>query len=86
MMPFAVWHEGLKEGTGRWVLAVDVAESVLLLADDQGAIYRKPIEECTLVRIHTPDNPIPVVSVQMTQQNGLVMPEPNRMMRRNGNN
>ena len=84
MIPFAVWHEGLKEGTGRWVLNVEAER--FLLADDEGKFYWSYIDACKLVRIQTPEQPILVVPVQPAQQNGLVTAEPNRMMRRNGNN
>ncbi len=83
---FAVWHEGLPEGSGRWVLGRrDEAEaSWFLLANEDKSFYWKPINECTLVMAHTPEQPTMVVAMQPPQQNGLVMPEPNRQMRRNG--
>lgn len=85
MITFAVWHEGIDEGQGRWVLDAD-HESVLL-ANDDGSLYWQPLAECKLVRAQTPDHPVAVIPVApQPAQNGLVMPEPNRMMRRNGNN
>ena len=81
MVDFAVHHEGIPEGSGRWVLAVDGDR--LLLCDDDRRLYWRDVSECTVFGVHTPEQPTLVVPVQMPQQNGLVMPEPNRAMRRN---
>lgn len=85
---FAVWHEGMAEGTGRWVLAVDAHDDMLLLCDGaDNSLYWKDRADCTLVNAHTPDAPTLVLPVEVStqsQQAGLVLPAPNRQMRRNG--
>mgnify|MGYP001583429325 CR=1 FL=1 len=45
-MEFAVWHEGIADGQGRWVLAVDAAGERFLLSDDERGFYWAPIAEC----------------------------------------
>ena len=86
MSDFAVHHEGLPEGTGRWVLHVDAANERLLLSGDAKALYWKDMVDCTLFAVHTPSQPTMVMAVQPQQQAGLVTAQPNRMMRRNGQN
>ncbi len=81
---FAVHHEGIPEGSGRWVLHVDAAGDRFLLCDENKQVYWVPIASCTFMMAHTPEQPTIVLAVQPNQQNGLVMPEPNRNMRRNG--
>ena len=85
-MDFAVTHEGLAEGNGRWVIAVDAANERVLLAAEDKTFYWKPLVQCTLFATHTPQQPTLVMAVQAPTQNGLVMAEPNRAMRRNGRN
>ena len=80
MIDFAVWHEGLEEGTGRWVLAID-GERVLL-ANDEGEFYWLELSVCKMVRIVGPDQARPVVPVGQPQQTPIVLP--NRALRRNG--
>ena len=77
MIPFAVWHEGITEGSGRWVLAVDAKSNDLLLANDDGEFYWKPIQDCKLIRVQTPDNPIAVWPMQPQQQPNIVFPSSN---------
>ena len=85
MADFAVRHEGMAEGASTWVLHVD--RDRLLLSNAVGELYWKDIADCKLALAHTPSQPTAVVVVQPQQQAGLVMPEPNRMMRRqNGRN
>ncbi len=94
MVEFAVWHEGMAEGTGRWVLAVDPSEdngtdgAVLLCDEADNSFYWQPLDACKLVRAKTPDMPTPVVAIEMqpqqSQQAGLVLPKINRQMRRDG--
>lgn len=84
MIEFAVHHESMQEDTGQWVLTVDSAGERLLLAEPDGSLVWYPIAECRLFKALTPDLPRMVVAIQPQQQNGLVMPEPNRQMRRNG--
>ena len=79
-MEFAVRHEGMSEGTGRWVLHIDGDR--VLLSDDQGAFYWMPLSECMLFKVATPEAPRPVVVLQSQQEPQIVMP--NRQMRRNG--
>ncbi len=61
MMPFAVVHEGLGttpngDQISLWVLAVDEPSNQFLLCGPEG-FYWKHIDECTLARVHTPDDP-----------------------------
>lgn len=72
-MEFAVWHEGLKEGTGRWVLHVDAQGERLLLSSDAGATYWQPIADCRVLRAASPDVPRLVLPVQ-PQQPQIVTP------------
>lgn len=66
-MDFAVWHEGMNEGTASWVLFVDAASDRFLLSNDEGQFYWKPAAECKLMRVVTPENPRLVVPVQPQQ-------------------
>ena len=85
-MDFAVWHEGLEEGQGRWVIAV-VEGSRFLMAGEDGLFYWKDAAECKLARLQTPDMPHMVVPVQAQQQApAIVVAQPNRMMRRHPDN
>lgn len=86
MVDFAVHHEGM-ETEGAWVLSVQ-GERLLLADGVTKALYWRDAVDCTIVKAHTPDQPLAVVPVQVQQppQAGLVMPEMNRMMRRNGQN
>lgn len=84
MADFAVHHEGVPEGHGRWVLHVDGDR--LLLSNEDKTLYWKELSECTLFAAHTPSQPTLVMGVQPQQQAGLVMAEPNRAMRRAGYN
>ena len=82
MQPFAVWHEGIPEGQGRWVIALDTERERVLLVEEQD-FYWKPLSECKFVKVATPDNPRPVVVV--TPQAGIALPVNgglNRAMRR----
>lgn len=88
MIAFAVWHEGLDEGAGTWVLAIDPVGERLLLADEEGAMAWWLQSECKLVKAATPDVPTLVMPVQMpTQQPSIVLADavPNRAMRRSNN-
>ncbi len=78
---------------GRWVIMTDHPETdepLFLLANPQtGQFYWQPVATCIIFRMHTPDVPVPVIPMQLgspNQQNGLVIPEMNRQMRRNGHN
>ncbi len=84
MTDFAVHHEGLPEDAGRWVFHVDAAGERVLLVDDDLTFYWKRLDDCTMKLAHTPNQPTMVVAVQAPTQNGLITPEPNRAMRRNG--
>ena len=77
-MHFAVWFEGMPEGQGRWVLAVDGATDRLLIADDDGSLHWHYLDDCKLVRGGTPDNPALVMAVQPQQQQIAV---PNQLRR-----
>ena len=85
---FAVWHEGIEEGQGRWVMYVDPAgERVLLVADDK-TFYWRALSECTMYGLMGPEQPRPVMVVQPQAQPqifpaGMML---NRDMRRNGRN
>lgn len=72
-MDFAVWHEGMEEGTATWVLAVD-GEHFLLAGDDH-AFYWKAISDCKLIKAATPENPRLVIPVQ--PQQGIAIPNGN---------
>ena len=75
MVRFAVWHEGVPENSGRWVLAVDSAMNRFLLATDEGEFYWRPMPDCRLVRAATPDQPVLVIPMQsQQQQGGIVLP------------
>lgn len=76
MINFAVWHEGLEEDQGRWVLDVDPAKGVLLSGND-GSLYWRPLADCRLVRAATPDQPIAVVPIQPQPANNIVIPGAN---------
>ena len=65
-MDFAVWAEGMPEGTGRWVLAVD--DDRLLLADEDGSLHWHLMADCRLMRAATPDTPRPVMNVNPQPQ------------------
>ena len=73
MIPFAVWHEGLDEGTGRWVLAVDTKN--VLVVNNEGHPYWRPLADCKVVRFATPDQPLLVLPVQAQQQPQIVLPQ-----------
>ena len=86
-MDFAVWHEGLEEGTGRWV--IQVQGDRVLLTEDDGTFYWRDLSDCKLVRVATPEMAQPVVVIQPQPQAPAILPAgmmPNRMMRRNGHN
>ena len=84
MVPFAVWHEGLAEGAGKWVLEVDTNNDRLLLSDDEGRLYWQLIADCKLINARTPDMPV-MMAVQPNQPKVVVPGNfPNREMRRNG--
>lgn len=74
MVRFAVWHEGVPENTGRWVLGIDAPMSRFLLSNDEGGFYWQAMADCRLVRAATPDNPQLVLPVQTQQQGGIVLP------------
>ena len=74
MMEMVVWHEGLPENVGKWVLAVDAAESMFLFATDEGEFYWRSIPGCRLLRVVTPENPRLVMPVQAQPKGGLVVP------------
>lgn len=61
-MEFAVWYEGVAEGQGKWVLAVD--RERVLVSDDEGKLLWKPLAQCRLVKIATPEMARPVIAVQ----------------------
>ena len=85
MIPFAVWHEGMDEGTCTWVLAV--SEGRLLLSAADGELYWKGVAECKFLKAQTLDNASMVMVVQPQPQGGQVLVPgnfPNREMRRNG--
>lgn len=87
MIDFAVWHEGLEEGKGRWVLHVDTAGDRLLLVEDDGTLYWRPFADCKAIRFATPDQPRPVIPVTLQPQNGAGIVTPAtlpRADRRNG--
>lgn len=63
-MEFAVTHDGLKEGTGRWVLHVDAQGERLLLSNDDGELYWRPIADCRVLRAASPDVPRLVLPVK----------------------
>ncbi len=67
MIAFAVFHDGLEEGNALWVLHVDEASNQFLLCGPEG-FYWKPIDACTLARVHTPDNPTIVADMADIQQ------------------
>lgn len=66
MITFAVWHDGLEEGQGRWVLAVE--KNDLLMSNNEGELYWRPMADCKLIKAQTPDNPIAVIPIQPQQQ------------------
>lgn len=75
MMPFAVWHEGMAEGTGKWVMAIDSKMSRFLLVGEEREFYWRPMADCQLARVVTPENPRLVIPVQpQQQQGGIVLP------------
>ena len=80
-MDFAVKVRGLDDERAFWVLAVK--DDALLLALEEGLQWF-PLEDCTLARAQTPDQPRLVMPVP--QQPQIAIPSiPNRAMRRNGN-
>jgi len=82
MISFAVTHPSMPEGQGQWVIAID-GDRLLVSNKDRDLIFL-PVSECKLLKVHTPEQPIMVMPVQMEPQNGLAVPEANRQMRRNG--
>lgn len=87
-MDFAVNVKGVDEsGQARWVLAV--SETKLLVSNQDGTLHWVPLEDCRLLRVHTPEQPLLVIPVQpQPTANQLTIPPvalPNRAMRRNGN-
>ena len=74
MMNFAVWHEGIEEGQGRWVLWVDAEGAMFLLCDNEGAFYWLGAADCKLVRVATPDQPRLVLPVQPQQSSQITIP------------
>ncbi len=72
-MDFAVWHEGMEEGKGTWVLAIQ-GDVFLLSSEDEG-FYWQPMSTCKLVRVVTPENPRLVIPVQ--PQQGIAVPQGN---------
>lgn len=97
MVEFAVWHEGMDEGSGTWVLAVDRGGEhgehleepggYLLLADKEGRLYWRSVDSCKLVRVLTPDQARLVMAVTPQPAAGQIITSgivPNRAMRRNG--
>lgn len=86
MIPFAVWHEGLSEDAGRWVL--DVQGDRLLLADE-GRLYWQDIDTCKVIKAWNPEMPtfvMPHPAGVQQAQNGIVLAQPNRAMRRHPDN
>ena len=86
-MEFAVKINGQgEEGQAFWVITVDCERERFLTAKADGVFEWVSIADCTLVKIHTPDQPILVLPVQPAPANGVVVPGnfPNRAMRRNG--
>lgn len=75
MLPFAVKVKGLDDGMDRahWVLAVDPKAGALVTHDD-GSLKWHPLSECTFVKMVRPDQPMPVVPVQVKPQNGIALP------------
>ena len=72
-MDFAVWHEGIPEGQGKWVIALDMERERVLLAEGKD-LYWKPLGECQFLKVASPDNPRLVVQV----------PQPPRIVPGNG--
>ena len=72
-MDFAVWHEGIAEGNGTWVLAVDAAHNRVLLAGQDQSFYWKSLTECQLFKAATPDQPRLVVPVQSQPAPGSIV-------------
>ena len=72
-MSFAVTHDGLAEGMALWVLAVD--DQDFLLCGPNG-FYWMNMADCTLARLHSPDNAVLVADVADMQQRtaGIVLP------------
>lgn len=66
-MDFAVWHDGIKEGTGKWVLAVD-RNRVLLANDEDKSLYWKDLKDCKLFSVALVDGARPVIPMQVQQQ------------------
>lgn len=81
-IPFAVWHEGISEGQGTWVLSIDPAGDRLLLSNADGILYWHPLADCKLIKATTPDVPRLVMPVQAQPSPEVLIP--NRAMRRNG--
>ena len=74
-MDFAVWHKGLEEGKGCWVLAIDAPGNRFLLSDEDKGFYWKQISACKLLKVATPENPRPVIPIQ--PQQGIALPTGN---------
>ena len=68
MIQFAVWHEGIEEGQGRWVLHVDAQHNRVLLVGADTTFYWRSLDDCKLVRAATPDQPTLVLPVAPPQQ------------------
>ncbi len=82
-MDFAVSIEGVHgEDKGSWVLEVEGDK--VLVAHDDNTLHWHPLADCTMLKIHTPDQPTLVLPVQAKPQNGIVTarPQDNRMLRR----
>ena len=73
-MEFAVTHEGIAEGQGRWVIALDAERERVLLADEDNTLYWKPLAECTLLKAATPDHPQLVLPVSPQQSPAIAIP------------
>ncbi len=94
-MDFAVHIKGLhEEDKGSWVLAVTpdglvAGGQVLIAHDDDQTLHWYPMGDCTLARVHGPDQPSMVMAVtaKPSAANGkiaLANQMPNRQMRRHG--
>lgn len=60
-MDFAVWHDGMDAQQGRWVLAVE--KDRVLLANNDGEMYWRPMKGCKVVKVANPDVPRAVIPV-----------------------
>ena len=70
----------MDEDKAYWVLAVD--KGALLLALEDGVLEWRPLEDCTLARAQTPDQPRLVMPVQPQQGPQITIPQ----IRANGRN